>query len=68
MMQVDDEARTAAQGTANPACVLWVAWHVLRFCCFARFRCVGAGKISDLAHDAVVDMRVTIMQECFPVP
>ena len=67
MVHIGGEVQTAAQ-VGDRKLRLWLAWHVMRFCCFARFRCVGAGKNSDLAHDAVVDMRVTIMQECFTVP
>jgi hypothetical protein len=40
---------------------LWLAWHVVQFSCFARFRCVGPEKIRDLAYDANVDMHVAIM-------
>ena len=67
MMQVGEKAQTAAQGTANPAC-----GSRGMSCDFAVLHAFGAsdlhGNISDLAHDAVVDMRVIIMQECFPVP
>ena len=66
MVQIGGEAQTAAQGTANSAC-----GSRGMSCDFAVLYAFGASElenISDLAHDAVVGMRVTIMQECFPVP
>ena len=66
MMHCDGEARTAAQGTANPACGSRgmpcdvAVWHA--------FGASELKKKSDLAHDAIVAICVTIMQECFPGP
>ena len=66
MMHCGGEAQTAAQGTANPAC--GSRGMSCDFAVLHAFGARGAGTNSDLAHGAVVDMRVTIMQECFPVP
>ena len=66
MMHCGGEAQIAAQGTASPAC-----GSRGMSCGFAVLHAFGASeleKIRDLAHDAVVDMRVIFMQECFPVP
>ena len=65
-MHCDVETRTAAQGTAKAACD-----SRGMSCDVAVLHAFGASELkkkSDLAYDAIVDMRDTIMQECFPGP
>ena len=67
MMQVGEKAQTAAQGAANPAC-----GSRGMSCDFAVLHAYTVRRswkhFEDLAHVAILDMRVTIMQECCPVP
>ena len=67
MVQLGGEAQTAACGTANSAC-----GSRGMSCDFAVLHAFGASELDTFrtsrTHNAVVDMRVTIMQECFPVP
>ena len=57
--------RLLPRGPQTPPVGRVACLAILLFCTLSA---VGAGKKSDLTHGAVVDMRVTIMQECFPVP
>jgi hypothetical protein len=66
MRQGGEEARTAVLGTANPAC--GSRGMSVDFAVLHAFGARGAESNSDLAHDAIVDMRVTTMQECIAEP
>ena len=48
MLHCGGEARNAAQAPGDRKARLWVACHVVRFCCFARFRYASELKQLDL--------------------
>ena len=66
MMHCGGEAQIAAQGTASPAC--GSRGMSCDFAVLHAFGCRELEKNQTSRMVAVVDMRFTIMHECFPVP